>query len=164
MPSQPIRLPLRNNAGEIIAHAVVSYADRRLAKQRWYLDKGHTARSGKPYVRSTRGRLDYLHRTILGLTPDDPRKGDHINGDTLDNRRTNLRIVTPAQNAQNQGSRGGSSQHRGVTWDRARQKWLAQVFLNGKCHNLGRYDDELEAADAAARFRAERMPFSQEAA
>jgi hypothetical protein len=42
-----------------------------------------------------------MHRTILGLPFGDPRIGDHINHDTLDNRRSNLRIVEPLQSTWN---------------------------------------------------------------
>jgi hypothetical protein len=154
-------IPLHNRAGEVVAHTLVDAEDRHLAALRWYLDAGNAARSGKPYVRRARGgRAVYLHRQILGLRQDDPRKGDHINGDTLDNRRANLRIVTVAENAQNQGSRGGSSRHRGVCWDKARGKWMAQA--GGR--TLGRFDSEDEAAAVASAWRAEHMPFSQDAA
>lgn len=102
----------------------------------------------------------FLHRVIMGLAPEDPRKVDHVSGDTLDNRRANLRLATTAQNAQNQGSRGGSSRHRGVTWDRARGKWLASAMLDGKRTTIGRFVTEDEAAEAASAWRAEHMPFS----
>lgn len=106
----------------------------------------------------------FLHRVILGLAPEDPRLVDHIDGNTLDNRRANLRVVTAAQNAQNQGSRGGSSEHRGVTWDRARGKWMASAMLNGKRTTIGRFATEDEAAAAASAWRAKHMPFSAELA
>ena len=167
MQADAIRIPLRNRQREIIAYALVDASDAALAKHTWSLDPGHTARGGKPYVRrgGIRGGVrwwKYLHREVLGLTADDPRKGDHVNGDTLDCRRSNLRIATPAQNAQNQGSRGGSSEHRGVTWDKSRQKWMATGMLDGRRKTIGRFDTEDEAAEAAAAWRAEHMPFSAE--
>jgi hypothetical protein len=106
----------------------------------------------------------FLHRVIVGLAPDDPRRVDHFNGDSMDNRRSNLRIVTTAQNAQNQGSRGGSSQYRGVSWDRSRGKWVASGMLDGRRTSIGRFDDEHVAGAAAAAWRAQHMPFSEEAA
>src|SRR5208337_4769038 len=43
----------------------------------------------------------FMHRVILGLSYDDPRRGDHRNQDTLDNQDENLRIATNSQNASN---------------------------------------------------------------
>jgi hypothetical protein len=45
----------------------------------------------------------YLHRAILGLEAGDVRQCDHINRDTLDNRRANLRMATVLENAHNRG-------------------------------------------------------------
>jgi hypothetical protein len=95
-----------------------------------------------------------LHRAIINAP-----KGlyvDHINGDTLDNRRANLRIAT---NSQNQANRirlksGTSSRYRGVTWNKASQKWQAGIKCNLKSTHLGLFESEEEAArayDRAAR-------------
>lgn len=99
----------------------------------------------------------YLHREILGLTAGDGAQVDHVNGDRLDNRRCNLRVVRNAENAQNTSSRSG---YRGVHFDQARGKWMARVKLDYRHHFLGRYDDERDAARAAEAFRREHMPFS----
>lgn len=127
---------------------------------RWRL---HTSGT-KQYVRGTVSSRPFLHRLILGLAPDDPRTVDHIDGDPLNNRRSNLRIATVAENAQNQGSRGGYSSYRGVSWDASRGKWIATAMLNGRRTTIGRFVDEDEAGEAVARWRGEHMPFSQEAA
>lgn len=103
-----------------------------------------------------------MHRLILGLERGDPRLGDHINRDKLDNRRSNLRIVTPAQNSQNVPGFGGSSQFRGVTWNKRLGKWQASVRLAGHTHYLGLFEVETDAADVARAFRIEHMPFSNE--
>jgi len=165
----PIRIPLRNRAGVITAFAVIDADDAHLAEHVWCLDARTSTRTGPPYVR--RGvwrdgrRLDVsLHREVLGLKHGDRRKVDHRNGDTLDNRRANLRIATVAQNAQNQGSRGGSSQYRGVTWDKSRRKWMATAMLDGRRRTIGRFGTEEEANAAAVEWRARHMPYSQEAA
>lgn len=126
---------------------------------RWRMHTSGTKR----YVRGTVSSRPFLHRLILGLPPSDPRTVDHVNGDPLDNRRENLRVATVAENAQNQGSRGGSSRYRGVSWDASRGKWIATAMVNGKRKTLGRFDDEDRAGEAAAKFRAEHMPFSAEA-
>ncbi len=73
---------------------------------------------------------------------------DHINGDTLDNRRENLRIVTHQENMSNQTKRKGSSQYRGVTFKKDRQRWVAQIQVNGMRTYLGAFETEEEAAKA----------------
>jgi len=60
-------------------------------------------RDGRFYAARKQGdRLIYLHREILRLDPDDPRRGDHKEPSaTLDNRKSNLRIASHAQNIWN---------------------------------------------------------------
>lgn len=153
-----IRLPLRNTHGDVVSYALIDDVDAHLAARRWWLQLDH----GQRYYVIGTGRIK-LHRAVLGLDFGDGRLVDHINGDTLDNRRANLRIVTTAQNAQNQGSRGGTSQHRGVSWCTTRQRWAAQAQVAGRKIFLGRFDTEQAAAAAIAAFRAEHMPFSNDA-
>jgi hypothetical protein len=105
-----------------------------------------------------------LSRLIMGLEYGDPREVDHDNHDTLDNRRSNLIVVTQAENHQNRLSLpGSSSRYRGVCWDITKSKWHASVRLNGKKYNLGLFTSEEEAARVAAEWRAEHMPHSTEA-
>src|SRR5882672_2771828 len=78
----------------------------------------------------------HLHRMIMGNPPKN-MDVDHINGDTLDNRRENLRICTHAENARNCGARShNKSGIKGVNFDRKRNKWLALITYNGKTKNL----------------------------
>jgi len=127
---------------------------------RWYRTKfGYAAWKRKTLI----GVLDdWLHRVIMRLMPWDKMEVDHINGDRLDNRRCNLRVVTRAQNCQNKPSLGGSSKYRGVHWCKRTKRWMARAKLNQKTYYLGSYEDEEDAADAASKFREEHMPFSEE--
>lgn len=155
---------LRNKSGNVVAIARLDDADHALfADLRWHAHFSDTKTYAARVVQS-RGQRHrwFLHRAILGLAPDDQRRADHINGDTLDNRRSNLRVVTTAGNAQNQGSRGGSSRFRGVSWDRSRSKWMASATLNGRRVTIGRFDDEEVAGLAARDWRAEHMPYTVE--
>lgn len=151
------RLPIHGRHG-LRAYALVDAEDHsRLAGYRWHLTGkkyGHVARWEPGHLRV------YLHHQVLGVVT----LLDHVNRNALDNRKENLRRATNAENAQNQDSRGGASRFRGVTWDRSRGKWRAQCVVDGKCHNLGRYDSEEEAGVVASRFRAAHMPFSEDAA
>jgi hypothetical protein len=102
-----------------------------------------------------------MHREILGLEHGDPTEVDHRNGDPLDNRRQNLRVVSRAENAQNVPARGGTSPFRGVTWDKRKGRWMAQAKLGGRQRFIGYFDDDAEAGRAAAEWRRENMPFSE---
>lgn len=105
----------------------------------------------------------YLHREILGLARGEAGRGDHFDGDHLNNRRSNLRVVTDQGNGENKsGWRGASSAHRGVSWDKRKGSWRAQVTLRGVNHWLGNFEDEGEAARAASEFRAKHMPDTNE--
>jgi hypothetical protein len=129
---------------------------------RWRIHRSNRNRLG--YVRRSLADGDFLHRLVLGLEKGDRRRVDHIDGDPLNNTRANLRIATNAENAQNRRSRAGAkSKHRGVCWIAARGKWLASGSVDGEQYKLGLFNDELEAARVAAAWRAEHMPFSQEA-
>lgn len=112
------------------------------------------------------GQLVLMHRLILGLSPGDGLFGDHLNLNKLDNRRANLRILpTKGANAHNQHSRkGSSSRFRGVSWDKEKRRWIAYCQVNRHLHFIGYFRDENEAAQAAAAFRAEHLPYSREAA
>lgn len=113
---------------------------------------------GKPYVAGTdhingRAVMCFLHRVIMNAPPG--VEVDHINGNTLDNRRCNLRICTHKENGRNQKSHGGSSKYKGVSWHKQRRKWQAQIKVDGKNIHLGYFDDEEGTAftyDVAARI------------
>src|ERR1700752_899378 len=153
-----IEIPLRNCKGEIICYALIDDRFSRLAHDRW-------CRHGKGYVvrRLAKGKNIFLHHAVLGWNLDSDLEVDHINGNRLDCRVENLRIVTRAQNAQNKGKiQGTTSRFRGVWWDKSRQKWTAEVKLDRKKVYLGRFDDEEEAAKVASAYRFAMMPFTNE--
>ncbi len=83
------------------------------------------------------------------LSPNAGQMVDHINGNTLDNRRCNLRAVTPLQNAWNyHGQVRGVSRHK-TKRGSATTKWRAAITHAGKWVNLGLY----ESRDDAIRAR-----------
>ena len=90
-----------------------------------------------------------LHRLLLGVT-DPSIIIDHINGNKLDNRVSNLRIVTTSQNAMNQKKTKlkTSSRYKGVSKCTDRDRWICMIKVGTKTINLGRFKTELEAAKA----------------
>jgi hypothetical protein len=159
--TEPVaRIALRNRAGAIRAWALVDQ-DRfdELNAVRWHFNSGYAVRW---IPRPGGGQLKVrMHREVLGLERDDPRLADHVNGDTLDNRAANLRVVEAAGNAQNAAPRQGTtSRYRGVAWNREQQKWAAYGAVNKRRVHLGYFTNEDAAGHAAAVWRAENMPFA----
>jgi hypothetical protein len=74
---------------------------------------------------------------------------DHINGNGLDNRKSNLRICTHQQNCENSRKRKKSfSKYKGVYWSKNAKKWVAQITIDGKSKHLGYFELEEDAAAA----------------
>jgi hypothetical protein len=79
---------------------------------------------------------------------------DHINRDKADNRLVNLRETDQLGNMQNKGAyRSNTSGYTGVSWNKQRNKWSAQIQFDGKLRGLGFFDDPAEAAVAYQRAR-----------
>lgn len=91
-----------------------------------------------------------MHREILGTSPG--MDTDHINGNGLDNQRTNLRECTRQQNLQNSRSHlGSTSQFKGVCWSKWARKWTAMISVDYRTRWLGNFSTEVEAANAYKR-------------
>lgn len=74
-----------------------------------------------------------MHRMVMGLCSDNPLEVDHINHDTLDNRKQNLRIVTRQQNAMNsRPNKGSSSKYKGVSWVKSYGRWRSGIRVKDK--------------------------------
>jgi hypothetical protein len=87
-----------------------------------------------------------MHRLILNAP-----KGmdvDHINGNGLDNRKCNLRIVSHRENMQNLTKFKGTSKYPGVYWHKEKQKWHVKFKIGEKNHHVGYFVDEKKAYDA----------------
>jgi len=87
-----------------------------------------------------------MHHAIIGR-PLGKLEVDHINRNSLDNRRVNLRIVTHHQNMTNL-TRQPNLDLIGVGWDKRRSKWHAQATVKGRTHFLGYFDDPKKASEA----------------
>lgn len=114
---------------------------------RWYIHMRGRWGYACTNVGGRKRRRIAMHRLITGAPPE--LVVDHINGDTLDNRRSNLRIVTLRENAQNTAAhRDSKSGLRGVAWDKSAGRWRANAL--GK--RLGYFDDPLAAHAAAVAY------------
>jgi hypothetical protein len=129
-------------------HAIVDAADYEwLSQYKWQVAPAATGRSYYA-KRVYHKRLILMHREIMN-----PPKGkfvDHINGNSLDNRRCNLYVCMQTENIQNSRPRCDSkSRFRGV-YPRD-GKWYGRIKHKGQIYHLGTFDDEIEAAKARDR-------------
>ena len=124
---------------DVQAHAIYAHTNIPHPDGGWYYPP-----NGKRRRRSLTVRM---HRLITNAP-----KGmvaDHINHNGLDNRKSNLRVCTNAENMRNQHSqKGGTSIYKGVCWHKASGKWYAQIKFKGKTIHIGLFTDKEEAARA----------------
>jgi hypothetical protein len=99
-------------------------------------------------VGTFKNKTTKMHSLIMKPTPGEVV--DHINGNKLDNRRTNLRITTVQKNTQNKrvAVSKQTSTYRGVFYHKKQKKYNAHMLIDGKRINIGAYDTEIEAATA----------------
>lgn len=116
----------------------------RLVQRRWYVSAhGYVVRSIKRSPFSER-----IHRVILNA----PRgvDVDHVNGNKLDNRKSNLRLCTVSQNLGNTSPdrKNNRSGFKGVSWCSRAEKWRAAIRKTGRQIHIGLFDDPVRAAAA----------------
>lgn len=111
-----------------------------LIKYKWYFHNGYAVRA---FREDKKHKMILMHRFIT-KTP----KGlytDHIDGNGLNNQKSNLRVVTNQQNIFNQKIKTNSSIYKGVYWNKNAKKWLSQIRFNGKTIYLGLFEKEEQA-------------------
>lgn len=126
---------LRTSSGYEILVDDIDY--EKCSKHSWCLTRGG-------YLHSRiRCKYTYLHRFIM-----EPQQGlvvDHINGDKLDNRRSNLRVCTTRDNVRNQRKGKGKNRYKGVA--ASGNKWMARIKIDYKYIYLGLFTSPEEARD-----------------
>ncbi len=138
--------------------ALVDDEDYELVSEhKWYgtvpTNRGVVYAFGHQYLGYYNYKFVRMHRLILGLT-DPKQQVDHINKNTLDNRRENLRICSNSQNSCNRDVKNGISGFRGVYRngkDCPQRPWKACITINRKLTGLGSFKTPEEAALAYDR-------------
>jgi hypothetical protein len=117
----------------------------KVSKHNWYFLKGYAAKSGT----IAEGKHTVLLHHFVTET-DYKYVVDHINGNSLDNQKKNLRVVTAQQNAFNRAvaKNKESSRYKGVHWSKEKNLWLSIIKLNRKPTHLGYFNSEIDAAIA----------------
>lgn len=89
---------------------------------------------------------DYLHRIVIGA-----QKGemvDHIDGNGLNNKKENLQIANHSLNRQRTKRTQGRSKYKGISFKKNSKRMQAKIWHNNKCHYLGSFKNEIDAAKA----------------
>lgn len=151
-----IGIPLGNNR-----IALIDECDSDLAQHKWFAKPSPSyARGGDfmavrslPHNGNVYQKTQYLHRVIvarmIGRELERKEDVDHIDSNPLNNRRSNLRLATRAQNGANQRKPStNTSGFKGVSFHKQRKKWGANIRVNDKLRNLGYFDTPEEAHEA----------------
>jgi hypothetical protein len=114
-----------------------------LTQWNWYahLDTstGSFYAARRTFVAGKKERI-FLHRELLGLGFDKSYEGDHKDGNTLNNRRFNLRRATRTENRRNSGiQKNNRSGVKGVIWHKSSQRWVARIGVDGRKIYLGSF-------------------------
>ena len=146
MMSQTLEIPLTRG----LTATIDAQDFEKISKFKWCAKKSGSRYYAVAYVRGggrSNNKQVAMHRLILDYYG--PLDVDHINGNQLDNRKCNLRIVTRSQNNLNQKKvRKGTSKYKGVYFDKRRKRYIAEAKLNGKRIFQKSFMTEIEAAKA----------------
>jgi hypothetical protein len=140
-------IPLTQNE-----YAIVDDADYvKLSEYSWQVKRdGNVIYAVRSFYKSSGIRSTItMHREIMGSPAG--LVVDHINGNGLDNQRSNLRLCSVKENIRNSRSFTGTSNFKGVYWNKAIGKWHVRIGVNRKKVHLGFFDNEIEAAKAYDR-------------
>lgn len=146
-----------NVKSEKVAEFIIDKEDlQRIKYLKWRIDSQNRIKTGNHT--NTRPTIE-LARMIMNCR-DENLVVDHINGNSLDNRKSNLRICTQSENVKNQRlNKYNTSEFAGVSYDKARLRWTAEIRNNNKRTHLKRWKRKSEAV--YARYVAEQILFKE---
>ncbi len=151
-----------NDVTEILLNtgliSFIDNCDKDLSQFKWHVAKTHNPlyamRTLHFWVNDKRRTKKLImHRLIMSrvLNRDLDRCEivDHINGNTMDNRRSNLRLTTYFGNTTNSKRRkDNTSGYKGVIWSKQRNKWQARIKSKGHVYHIGYFNDPRSAHEA----------------
>ena len=145
-----------NNTGEQTGFFIIDKEDLdKVIPHKWRVIRGRYCTN----IPDETGKIHVVEITRF-LFPNNP-KGydvDHINHKPWDNRRSNLRVITHAENIRNQSLKSNNvSGIAGVGYSKKRNKWTAEIKYNYKSCKIGRFSNIYDAC--FARFYAEYIMF-----
>lgn len=118
----------------------------KVEKYSWCFGNGYAKSQIPVKIRKDRKKWWYLHWSIIGK-PSHGFEVDHINGNKLDNRRSNLRVGTISQNHANIGvSKRSTSGFKGVYWHKASKRWGVHIKFHNERKWLGVYKTKEDGA------------------
>ena len=120
-----------------------------LSQFRWYADIQRGSHYAMRWARLENGKYsnNLMHRELVkcgnGLII------DHIDGNGLNNQKSNLRTCTHSQNLRNtKPKRHGNSKYKGVSWNKSHGVFVAKILINGKNTYIKQSQNEIEVAKA----------------
>ena len=147
-----IEIILKNKDFDEVGRTLIDIDDKeKVLKYKWYC---HQYENNKKYCQGTLedGYKIRLHQFVLGLSHNDEKLKDkvidHINGNSLDNRKSNLRIVSQKENMENTKPRNPMVGIRIYETASGKLRYGARISSNYKSIDLGTYDSLKEAQDA----------------
>jgi len=150
------RIKLYDREGNKKIETIIDTEDYEKVKGiKWYLG------DGKYVIHSRYKKASLkLHRTILELSENDNSIIDHIDGNPLNNKKSNLRICTSQQNTFNQKKRiNNTSGFKGIFWNKIESKWESRIGVNCKRIFLGHFKNKIDAVksynEAASKYHGE---------
>lgn len=130
---------------------------KKLKYHKWRLGTNNYVLTGQP----SKGTSRNASHVVLGI---DSRKTDlvvdHINGNTLDNRKCNLRVLTQQQNLLNRRqTESFNAPAKGIYWDKSRNRWASEITFNGFKIHFKR--QQKIGVAAFQRYAAEKILFKE---
>lgn len=146
-------------------YQISSFGRARSLPREWVSGRGTRRKHNGKILKQSKNGRGYYHVTLskegkvktkkihqlvamafLGHKPDDHLVCDHINNDKLNNRVSNLQLITQRENT-SKDKIGYTSKYTGVSWSKKLSKWCSNIRINGQCIHLGYFDNEEEAGE-----------------